>query len=232
MHDILEAGSIELGHPLTPLQIDLCCRFADLMLEKNKVMNLTAITDPPSVASLHFLDSLAILSAADFQGKSVIDIGCGAGFPGVPLCIARPDTSITLLDSLKKRIDWLSQVLPTLKLSAECVSARAEDYALSHREEFDIAVSRAVARLNVLSELALPLVHPGGFFIAMKSTETDQELSEAANGISLLGGRINAVTTYQVPFTDVSHRLIVIQKIRQTPKGYPRRFSKIKQSPL
>ena len=151
------------------------------LIEKNQVMNLTAITEPEAVARLHFLDCMALLNIQDFQNKSVIDVGCGAGFPGVPLKIAEPSIRLTLLDSLKKRVDWLSQVLPELGVEAECAAARAEEYAASHREQYDFAVSRAVARLNLLAELCLPYVKVGGAFLAMKSVDSDEELSQAAH---------------------------------------------------
>jgi 16S rRNA (guanine527-N7)-methyltransferase len=195
-------------------------------------MNLTAITDPQEVARLHFLDCMALLNVADFQNKSVIDVGCGAGFPGVPLKIAEPSIDLTLLDSLKKRVDWLSEVLPQLGLEAECVSARAEEYALQHRERYDLAVSRAVARLSMLSELCLPLVSVGGAFVAMKSVDSDEEISQAARGIGLLGGKVEKILDYPVPGTDAVHRAVVIRKVKKTPAQYPRRFAKIKQSPL
>ena len=195
-------------------------------------MNLTAITEPQAVARLHFLDCMALLGLTDFSNKTVIDVGCGAGFPGVPLKIAEPSMHLTLLDSLKKRVDWLSETLPTLGVEAECVSARAEEYALSHREAYDIATSRAVARLNMLSELCLPLVAVGGAFIAMKSADSDEEISQAARGIGLLGGKVEKIWDYAVPGTDAVHRAVLIRKIKKTPGQYPRRFAKIKQAPL
>lgn len=232
MKAALEAGLPELEHPLSPNQIDTLCRFGQALVEKNQVMNLTAITEPEQVARLHFLDCIALLGAANFYGKSVIDVGCGAGFPGVPLKIAEPSIELCLLDSLKKRMDWLGTVLPELGVEAQCVSARAEEYALAHREQYDIAVSRAVARLTMLSELCLPLVRVGGQFIAMKSADSDEELSQAAHAIAMLGGKVQRIWDYKVPGTDAVHRAVVISKIKPTPKPYPRRFAKIKQQPL
>lgn len=222
----------ELNHPLTDQQINTFCDFGEALIEKNKVMNLTAITQPGDVARLHFLDCMALLGFADFQNKSVVDVGCGAGFPGVPLKIAEPSIELTLLDSLKKRIDWLSQVLPQIGVEAQCVSARAEEFAADHRESYDLAVSRAVARLNMLSELCLPLVKAGGTFVAMKSTDSDEEISQAARGIAMLGGKVEKIIDYTVPGTDTVHRAVVIRKIKKTPGQYPRRFAKIKQAPL
>lgn len=232
MKQALLSGLPVLGRTLDDSQLDAFCNFGTALLEKNQVMNLTAITEPSAVARLHFLDCMALLDFADFSEKTVIDVGCGAGFPGVPLKIAEPTIRLTLLDSLKKRVDWLAETLPTLGIQAECVSARAEEYAASHRESYDIAVSRAVARLNVLSELCLPLVTVGGTFIAMKSVDSDEEISQAAHAVSLLGGKVEKIIDYPIPGTDTVHRAVVIQKIKATPKQYPRRFAKIKQAPL
>lgn len=232
MKQALQAGLPALDRTLTESQIETLCAFGAALLEKNQVMNLTAITEPQAVAQLHFLDCMALLGLTEFSGKTVIDVGCGAGFPGVPLKIAEPSIRLTLLDSLKKRVDWLAETLPELGVEAECVSARAEEYAASHREAFDIATSRAVARLNVLSELCLPLVTVGGAFIAMKSADSDEEISQAARGIGLLGGKVERIWDYTVPGTDAVHRAVLIRKIKKTPGQYPRRFAKIKQAPL
>ena len=230
MKKTLLAGLPALGLTLTDAQVDTLCRYGDRMLEKNKVMNLTAIRDPESVATLPFLDSLALLGAADFAGKRVIDVGCGAGLPGVPLKIAEPTISLTLLDSLGKRMDWLRETLPALGTEAEVVTARAEEYAPLHREAFDLCVSRAVARLCVLAELCLPLVKVGGAFLAMKGAQAEQELSEAAHAIETLGGKPERVFPY--PVGDATHNAIVIRKVAPTPAQYPRAYAKIKQKPL
>lgn len=232
MKQALTAGLPALDLTLSEQQTDTFCRFGQALIEKNQVMNLTAITEPEAVARLHFLDCMALLTLQDFRGKSVIDVGCGAGFPGVPLKIAEPSIRLTLLDSLKKRVDWLSQVLPELGVEAECVAARAEEYAASHREQYDFAVSRAVARLNLLAELCLPYVKVGGAFLAMKSVDSDEELSQAARAIGLLGGKVEKIADYPVPGTDTVHRAVVIRKVKKTPPQYPRRFAKIKQAPL
>lgn len=232
MKQALASGLPQLERKLTDAQLDMFCAFASALVEKNQVMNLTAITEPEQVARLHFLDCIALLGAANFYGKSVIDVGCGAGFPGVPLKIAEPSIDLTLLDSLKKRMDWLEATLPELGIEAQCVAARAEEYALAHREQYDIAVSRAVARLTMLAELCLPLVRVGGHFIAMKSADSDEELSQAARAIATLGGKVTRIWDYPVPGTDAVHRAVVITKVKATPKPYPRRFAKIKQQPL
>ncbi len=232
MKQALASGLPQLERKLTDAQLDTFCAFGSALVEKNQVMNLTAITEPEQVARLHFLDCIALLGAANFYGKSVIDVGCGAGFPGVPLKIAEPSINLTLLDSLKKRMDWLETTLPELGIEAQCVAARAEEYALAHREQYDIAVSRAVARLTMLAELCLPLVRVGGHFVAMKSADSDEELSQAARAIATLGGKVTRIWDYPVPGTDAVHRAVVITKVKATPKPYPRRFAKIKQQPL
>ncbi len=230
MRETLEKGLPSLGLTLSEGQIDTLCAFGQALLEKNQVMNLTAITDPKEVGRLHFLDSVALLGAADLRGKRVVDVGCGAGFPGVPLKIAEPTLDLTLLDSLGKRMTWLGEVLPQLGVEAACITARAEEFAADHREQYDVAVSRAVARLNVLAELCLPLVKVGGRFLAMKGAAAKEETDEAARAISILGGRIEGIHEY--PLGDTVHRVVVIRKEKPTPPKYPRRYAKIKQQPL
>ncbi len=230
MEETLLAGLPALGLTLTPAQVDTLCRFGRALLEKNRVMNLTAITEPAEVARLHFLDSLALLGSAELAGKTVVDVGCGAGFPGVPLKIAEPAMELTLLDSLGKRIAWLAEVLPALGVAAECVAARAEEFAADRRERYDVAVSRAVARLNVLCELCLPLVKPGGLFLAMKGAAAEEEAAEAAQAVALLGGRVERIDQYALG--DAAHRVVVVRKERPTPRRYPRRYANIKRQPL
>lgn len=222
----LEASGLHLEEG----QIDRLCRFGQQMLEQNEVMNLTAITDPVAVAQLHFLDSLAVLKAADCRGKAVVDVGCGAGFPGVPMAIAEPTIRLTLLDSLQKRMNWLGQVLPGLGVEAQVVAARAEEYVSGCREQYDLAVSRAVARLNVLCELCLPYVRVGGQFLALKGAMAHEEVEEARKGIQALGGQVREI--YEYPVAGAVHRIVVVQKVKLTPRQYPRKFAKIKQSPL
>ena len=230
MRAALEAGLAQAGQTLTGEQIDRLCRFGALLLEKNQVMNLTAITEPSAVAQLHFLDSLTVLRAADCRGKSIIDVGCGAGFPGGPVAMAEPTAKLTLLDSLQKRMNWLREVLPELGVRAEVVSARAEEYVAGRREQYDIATSRAVARLNILCELCLPYVKVGGKFLALKGAMTHEEVEQARKAIEVLGGRVAEIAEY--PIAGAIHRIVVIEKVRPTPKQYPRKFAKIKQAPL
>ena len=215
---------------LTEQQLEQFAKFGELLVEKNKVMNLTAITEPQAVAELHFLDSIAALDAVDCKNKKVIDVGCGAGFPGVPLAIAEPTLQVTLLDSLQKRMNWLEEILPQLGVEAKVVAARAEEFVTSCRERYDLATSRAVARLNILAELCLPYVKVGGYFLALKGAMAAEEAEEAKKAITALGGRVKEIFEY--PVADAIHRIVVVEKIKPTPKQYPRKFAKIKQSPL
>lgn len=228
MKQTLSSEAARLGIALTDEQISQMCRFSEALLEKNKVMNLTAITEPQAVAKLHFADSLALLRAAPFAGKRVIDVGCGAGFPGVALKLGEPSLELTLLDSLQKRIHWLGQTLDELHIPARCIAARAEEF--DERGKFDIAVSRAVARLNVLCELCLPLVREGGVFLAMKAADAQAELREAQNALRVLGGTAESVFDYTVD--GAPRHVLCIRKTAPTPPPYPRRFSKIRQQPL
>ena len=209
--------------------------YGRLLLEKNQVMNLTAITEPERVAQLHMLDSAALLKGADFQDKTLIDVGTGAGFPGIPLKILVPSLQVTLLDSLNKRVDWLGQVCAQLGLEGiRAIHARAEEQALvkGFRDSFDFATARAVADLRLLCELCLPLVKTGGYFLAMKSVDSDAELKDAERAIRTLCGRVERSADYRIPGTEVIHRVIFIKKEAETPKKYPRAFAKIKKNPL
>ena len=231
MEQLLHNGLTEMGLPTEG--IPALVRYAELLVEKNKVMNLTAITEPHDVATLHFLDSVAMLTLADLKGKKMADIGTGAGFPGMPLRIVEPSLRLTLLDSLNKRIDFLKEVCADLGLNdVECIHGRAEEFAANHREDYDIVTSRAVANLQMLSELCLPLVKVGGYFLSMKAVDSEEEVNAAKTAIKTLGGQIEKVVDYAIPGTDVQHRLIFIKKIKETPKKYPRAFAKIKKNPL
>jgi len=230
MKQTLSQGLPQLSLALTQEAQDTLCKFGEAVIEQNKVMNLTAITEPRQVAKLHLLDSLTLLTLEDLQGKKMIDVGCGAGFPGVPVKIACPGVSLTLLDSLGKRMTWLENVLPTLGVEAKCVTARAEEFVESCRESYDIATSRAVARLNILLELTAPYVKVGGKVLAMKGMAAEEELLEAKNAIAKLGLKVERVVSF--PIDGTAHTVIALKKVAPTPKQYPRRFSKIKQSPL
>lgn len=230
MKQTLLQGLPELKLALSEEQTDTLCAFGTAVVRQNQVMNLTAITEPAQVAKLHLLDSLSVLSALDLRGKKLIDVGCGAGFPGVPLAIACPEAQVTLLDSLGKRITWLKEILPQLGIQAECVTARAEEAVVSCRESYDIATSRAVARLNILLELLAPYVKVGGAVVALKGSAAKEELGECGDAMKKLGLRQEAFLEF--PVDGASHALIVLRKVAPTPKMYPRRYAKIKQSPL
>ncbi len=232
-----------MGVTAPPGALERLEEYAALLLEKNQVMNLTAITQPRDVARLHFLDSAAVLAYGGqrreggswLAGKSVIDVGTGAGFPGLVLKILEPSLRLTLLDSLGKRVDWLGEVCKALSLDGvDCLHARAEEQAniSSFRDSFDVAVSRAVAALPALTELCLPFVRPGGVFLAMKSVGSDVEIAQAQNAVKRLGGKGLEVIDYPVPGAGTDHRLVRIPKAGGTPKGYPRRWAAIKKSPL
>ena len=228
MEKTLREGLEILGLSLPEERQEVLCAFARAMLRQNEVMNLTAITEETQVAKLHLLDSLTVLCCADLKGKSLIDVGCGAGFPGVPLAIACPEAKITLLDSLGKRVKWLEETLPQLGINAECVTARAEEAVAARRERYDFATSRAVARLNILLELTAPYVKVGGAVLAMKGAAAQEELDECGSAIKKLGLKLEEVRRSPVE----GHSLILLKKIAPTPKQYPRRYAKIKQAPL
>ena len=230
MRNALDTGLPQLGLELTESVRQTLCDFGSAVIEQNKVMNLTAITEPDKVAKLHLLDSLSLLTLEDLQNKKVIDVGCGAGFPGVPVKIACPRMQLTLLDSLGKRMAWLETILPQLGVEAECITARAEEAVVSRREQYDVATSRAVARLNILLELTAPYVRVGGVVLAMKGTAAQEELVEAKNAIRRLGLKTEKVAEFPVDGT--AHTVIVLRKVAPTPPQYPRRYAKIKQSPL
>ena len=237
MEQMISAGLEALG--LTGrVPADAPARLAQygrMLLEKNQVMNLTAIREPDGVARLHFLDCAALLNYCDFEGKTLIDVGTGAGFPGMVLKILVPSLEVTLLDSLNKRLDWLEEGSSALGLEGvRTLHARGEEQGLvkGWRDSFDFAAARAVADLGVLCELCLPFVKVGGRFLAMKSTGSGRELEEAAHAVRLLGGRVAQVEDYPIPGTEVTHRLIAIEKLAPTLKGYPRRWAKIQKEPL
>ena len=213
----------------------LLARYGVLLLEKNRVMNLTAITQPQDVATLHMLDCAALLDCARFEGKTLIDVGTGAGFPGLPLKILTPSLEVTLLDSLSKRVDWLSQTIGALGLEGiRAVHGRAEEAGRdpAFRERFDFAAARAVADLRLLCELCLPFLKVGGRFLAMKGTDCGDEVDKALPAIQVLGGRLEGRIDRLIPHTDVTHRVILVEKISPTPEKYPRRWAKMQKAPL
>ena len=207
--------------------------YGKLLVEWNEKINLTAITDPEGVTIKHFLDSLTIFSYVDIpKGAKVIDVGTGAGFPGLAMLIARPDLDITLMDSTKKRLMVIENILENIGLSANVVHSRAEDAGQNKafREQYDFSTARAVTNLRDLAEYCLPFVKVGGFVLAMKGTAAKEELAECGNAIKKLGLKLEEVREF--PIDGTNHAVIVLRKIAPTPKQYPRRFAKIKQSPL
>ena len=209
--------------------------YYEMLIERNKVMNLTAITEKREVIIKHFLDSIAILRYADFKSDKVLDIGTGAGFPGIPLKIVRPDIELTLLDSLNKRINFLNDVIAELKLEkVNTIHGRAEDYARDkeYRNQFDYVVSRAVANLSTLTEYCLPYVKMGGYFISYKSGNINEELENSKNAIFLCGGKCEKVQDFMLPESDMERTFVYINKVKNTPKQYPRKSGTPSKNPL
>ncbi len=233
METILSAGLEALGLPADGAAA--LARYGRLLQAQNQVMNLTAITDPEQIARLHMLDCAALAAHVPLSGARVLDVGSGAGFPGMVLKIVVPDCEMTLLDALEKRMRWLASIAPELGAAdVVCLHGRAEELGQSpdFREGFDVATSRAVADLAMLAELSLPFVRVGGLFVAMKSVDSRAEVDRAAHAIAVLGGRLLPAVDYTIPGTDVTHRLVRVEKVRPTPGQYPRRFAKIKNAPL
>ena len=233
LDQLLTEGFRELGLPLDETALRRYRIYYENLEETNRVMNLTAITGEADVARLHFLDCAALLQLADLRGKTLVDVGTGAGFPGLALKIACPELKLTLLDSLDKRIGFLRDTCEKLDFDdVRCLHARAEEIPDGLRESFDCASARAVARLNVLCELCLPYVRPGGAFLAMKGPELREELREAYVALKALGGTVEKTLDYTIPGTDVTHSAVLIRKTGPTPARYPRRWAQIKKKPL
>lgn len=233
LEELLTAGFREQDLPLDETALRRYRVYYERLEAVNRVMNLTAITGEEDVARLHFLDCAALLRMADFRGKRVIDVGTGAGFPGLAMKIACPEMELTLLDSLDKRVGFLREICEALNFTdVSCQHARAEEIPADRRENFDYAVARAVARLNVLCELCLPYVRPGGAFLAMKGPELPEELREAYVALKTLGGTVEQTLDYTIPGTDVTHSAVLIRKTASSPPRYPRRWAQIKKKPL
>lgn len=233
--DLLQNYIKDYKITLTENQYEQFQKYFELLAEWNKKMNLTAITDESGVALKHFADSLSLLNFVDIpQNSSLADVGTGAGFPGVVLKIARPDIKLTLIDSLNKRLVFLGEVCAQLGIEAELIHSRAEDGARDEklRESFDFAVSRAVARMNVLSEYCLPYVKVGGAFCAMKGAQANEEFKESLNAINTLGGKIENKYFFELPENGGERAIAVVRKVKNTPQKYPRQSGKIKAKAL
>lgn len=238
---ILKAGTEAIDVSLTEDNVEALVTYANLLRQWNEVMNLTNILDDEGIAMRHFVDSLTIVPYInEEQGKqgkknlTVVDVGTGAGFPGIPLKIKCPEVLVTLMDSLNKRLNFLNEVCSSVSLKGiRTVHARAEDagHDNMHREKYDIATARAVAALPVLCEYCLPFVKVGGAFIAMKGN-SDEELEQSHKAISLLGGKIEKTEKFTLPGTDMNRSIVVIRKIAHTPKSYPRQAGKPSKSPI
>lgn len=237
IRDILRRGLDEYGlsERVDPQAVQNLNAYCQRLLDKNREMNLTAITDPADAANLHMLDCAALLNCAGLEGKSLIDVGTGAGFPGMVLKMLVPSLELTLLDSLNKRLDFLMEVCGELSIQGvRTVHARAEEAGLvpEFREQFDFATARAVAGLRILCELCLPFVKIGGRFLAMKSVGSNAETEAALSAVQLLGGRVERCFDYAIPDTDITHRVMVVEKVGPTPLKYPRRWAKMQKKPL
>ncbi len=229
---IVTEGAAAMGISLPAAAPAAFAAYYEYLSKMNQVMDLTAVEGPKETAERHFLDSLSLLPLLPEGPLRIIDVGSGAGFPGLPLKLARPEISLTLLDAQQKRVDFLCDLCRELGVSVTCIHARAEEQALKPdwRDSFDAAVSRAVARLNQLSELTLPFVKTGGLLLAMKASDSDEEISEAANAIQTLGGAPAEIQNLTV--AGIPRKVVLVRKAAATPAGYPRRFARIQKKPL
>ncbi|MGB4661842.1 MAG: 16S rRNA (guanine(527)-N(7))-methyltransferase RsmG [Mobilitalea sp.] len=228
-------GLNELKIELSEIQMQQFMDYYELLLEWNKVMNLTSIIEFKEVIQKHFIDSLSIIKVIKLTKEKVLDVGTGAGFPGIPLKIAFPEIEIVLLDSLQKRINFLDEVVNKLKLEkVETLHGRAEDYGknMEYREQFDLCVSRAVAKLSSLSEYCIPYVKKEGYFVPYKSGKIEDELEMSQKALGILGAKIIEIGEFSLPGTDIERKLVVIKKVNETPSKYPRAAGKPTKSPL
>ncbi len=233
MERMIRQGLVELG--LSPAPAAMLAEYGRLLIQGSRELNLTAITQPEDVARLHMLDCAALAGLVNLQGRTVIDVGTGAGFPGLVLKIVEPTIRLTLLDAREKRLDWVAEVAAALGVQGVTfLHGRAEELARTpeHREQYDVAVSRAVAPFSLLCELCLPLVRPGGTFLAMKGPEGRTETDAGERALERLGGQLREILPYAIPGTDVRRLVAAVEKTLPTPEGYPRRYAKAKRDPL
>lgn len=235
MKELILNGCGELGIDISQKTADALIKYYEILVERNKSVNLTRITEPDEVVTKHFLDSLTA-NLTGRVGKKVIDVGTGAGFPGLVLKCVRPSIRLTLLDSLNKRITFLQDAAKEMNIrdGIEFIHSRAEDAGLDkkHRGKYDTAVSRAVANMRTLSEWCLPLVRTGGYFLALKGPLAEEELTDALPAIDVLGGEVEGIFTAKIPYTDLQHKIIIVKKVRPTPTQFPRKGKKATEIPV
>lgn len=231
--DLLRDQAKKVGLALTPDEISKFKTYMQELVSWNQKMNLTSITGESDIINKHFIDSLLTLKAFPIKDQSIIDIGAGAGFPGIPIKIVRPDIDLCLVDSVKKKTNFMKHLVKTLDLDrTTVVCGRAEDAAKDHRERFDVAISRALAPMNVMLEYCAPLVRTGGFVVALKGNDVEGEISLAKNAMMVLGGELKEVSKVELPSTDIVRSIVVVKKIKETPDAYPRRAGMAKKKPL
>ncbi|MBU3091155.1 16S rRNA (guanine(527)-N(7))-methyltransferase RsmG [Clostridium sp. CM028] len=234
--DILNKASSNEGLEFSEKKYEQFMKYKDLIKEWNEKVNLTAIKEDEEIVKKHFIDSMKVFKFDQLKNaKNVIDIGTGGGFPGIPMKIIKPEVNIVLLDSLNKRVKFLNEVINSLQLeNIKAIHGRAEDFAqeIQYREKFDVAVSRAVANLTVLSEYCIPYVKVGGYFVAMKGPAVEEEIKQSKNAIRMLGGRIEHIEKVQIEDSDLNHNLVIISKISQTHRKYPRKAGMVTKEPL
>lgn len=233
-NEIMKKYLEELNIELSEIQLNQFYKYMNILIEWNKVMNLTGITDPEEIIIKHFIDSLTVLDKVN-KKDSIIDVGTGAGFPGIPIKIAFPETKVVLLDSLNKRIKFLNEVIEQLQLKdVETIHGRAEDYGKDrkHREKYDIAIARAVAPLNILLEYLMPFVKVNGKVLCMKASNSEEEIKNSKNAVKVLGGELFDTEEFCIPNTEIKRKIIQVNKVNETNKRYPRKAGTPSKEPL